>query len=205
VSDDARAVEVDTARYYDAEGDLRCNRPLDERRVAARATFLALLDPARRVLEIGSGPGRDAAAFMAAGHRYAAVDLSYGHAQRCHATGAPAAQASVRHLPFATGALDAVWTMSTLMHVPDVAIDAALGEIRRVLAPGGVLAAGVWGGADAVDWDERATGRRLFARRTDERWRSMLARVGEVERYETWTSPNDTDTYQYAIVRSGAA
>jgi SAM-dependent methyltransferase len=198
---DPRTVESDTAAYYDAEGGLRMERPLDERRVAARTRFLATLAPSCRVLEIGSGPGRDAISFVAAGHRYTAVDLSFGHAQRCHSTGAPAAQASVRQLPFATGAFDAVWTMSTLMHVPDAVIEGALGEIRRVLVRDGVLVAGVWGGTDTVEWHERDIGRRLFSLRTDDRWRSMLAGVGTIEAFESWTDDDATDTYQYAIVR----
>lgn len=198
---DPRAVEADTARYYDAEGDVRCNRPLDERRVAVRDDVLGGLAPSSRVLEVGSGPGRDATAFVTAGHRFTAIDLSFGHAHRCHATGAPAAQASVRHLPFASGSCDVVWSMSTLMHVPDEAIEDALDEIGRVLVPGGLLAVGVWGGVDALEWDERETGRRLFNRRSDARWQRLLARVGAVDRYEAWTYDGEVDTYQLAYVR----
>jgi SAM-dependent methyltransferase len=204
VSLDPRQVEADTARYYDAEGDLRCNRPLDARRVAAREGFLASLEPTRRVLEIGSGPGRDATAFVDAGHDHVAVDLSIEHLRRCARTGALAVQASARHLPFRSNAFDATWTMSTLMHIPDSAIDEALDEIGRVLTPNGALAVGVWGGLDAEEWDERDAGRRLFARRTDERWRSMLDRVGVVETIESWSYEGAADTYQYAVVRSAS-
>jgi SAM-dependent methyltransferase len=201
---DPRAVELDTAAFYDAEGEARASRPLDPRRVAAREELLASLGPSSRVLEVGSGPGRDAVAFVEARHRYAAVDLSFEHARRCGATGAPAVQASVRHLPFPTGAFDAVWTMSTLMHVPDGAIEGALAEIGRVLAPGGVLVAGVWGGADVVEWDERPSGRRLFDRRSDARWRSLLATVGSIEAYESWTYDGAFDAYQWSVVRSAS-
>jgi SAM-dependent methyltransferase len=201
MSIDPRAIEADTAAYYDDEGDLRCNRPLDGRRVAVRDAFLGDLARSSRVLEIGSGPGRDAVAFVDAGHRYVAVDLSFGHARRCHDTGAPAVQASARQLPFATGAFDAAWTMSTLMHVPDEAIDGVLDEIGRVLVPGGVVAVGVWGGEDTVEWDEREIGRRLFNRRTDERWRPLLARIGAIETYDAWRYDGKTETYQYAVVR----
>jgi ubiquinone/menaquinone biosynthesis C-methylase UbiE len=55
---------------------------------------------------------------------------------------------SVLDLPFADGSFDAVWTMSTLLHVPDESIDRALTELVRVCWPGGPLAIGVWAGDD---------------------------------------------------------
>jgi SAM-dependent methyltransferase len=202
---DPRAVEADLVAYYDGE-EGRANNPLDSQRVAAREAFLVTLPASSRVLELGSGPGRDAAGFVGSGHRYVALDLSFEHCRRCRiGTGAPAVRASVRQLPVRDGALDAVWTMSTLMHVPEGATEGVLAEIHRVLAPGGVLAVGVWGGID----DERTndkdmeTGRppRLFNHRTDERWRPMLEAVGTVETYDVWRYDWGDLTYQWALVR----
>jgi len=200
---DPVAVEADLIAYYDGE-EHRASRPLDERRVAARSAFVRSLARSSLVLEVGSGPGRDAEGFLDSGLRYVALDLSFQHARRCRATGAPVVQASARHLPVRDSCVDAVWTMSTLMHVPEGAILGVLDEVRRVLAPGGVAAVGVWGGFD----DERTndqdigTGRppRLFSHRSDGRWLSMLERVGTIEAFETWDDGGDW-TYQWSIVR----
>lgn len=200
---DADAVEADLAAYYDEE-EGRGDRPVDPQRLAARDAFVASLAPSNRVLELGSGPGRDAAGFVGAGHRYVALDLSFGHCRRCRATGAPVVQASVRRLPVRDGSIDAVWTMSTLMHVPEAAIDGVLAEVRRVLVPGGRLAVGVWGGHDDESWDERPRVRRLFSRRSDDRWRAMLGLVGTIETYEGWSYDGAFDTYQWAVVRRSA-
>lgn len=203
---DPIAVEAELASYYDREGDLRLSQPVDPQRLAARERFLASLAAVhpRRVLEIGSGPGRDAVAFLEAGHRYVAVDLSIEHARRCRATGAAVVLASARVLPFADASFDALWSMSTLMHVPESAIGAALAELARVLAPGGTAAIGVWGGVDveAHSPEDRAAGRapRLFSRRSDDRWRSMLAALGTVEAFETWGDDAEF-RYQWAVVR----
>jgi SAM-dependent methyltransferase len=196
---DPVAVEADLTVYYDQEGEARSTRPLDPRRVEGRSSFVGSLGPSSRVLEIGSGPGRDADAFRTAGHDYVAIDLSIEHARRCRSTGANVARASVRQLPFPDGVFDAVWSMSTLMHVPNSAIDGALTAIARVLARGGVAAIGVWGGADIEDHDQSSPPR-LFSRRSDARWRSMLAMIGDIEAFDTWGDDDDF-RYQWAIVR----
>jgi SAM-dependent methyltransferase len=136
-----------------------------------------------------------------------AIDLSMEHARRCRATGADVVRASVRRLPFLDGSFDAMWTMSTLMHVPDAAIDGVLDEIARVLRTNATAAIGVWGGPDVEDYgpDEVPPGelRRLFSRRSDERWRSMLETIGVVEAFETWSYGDDFG-YQFAVVRSAS-
>ena len=72
---EAAEVERDLTAYYDQEGVDRAGRALEPQRVAARDDFLASVEPARRILEIGIGPGRDAEAFVRAGHAVTGVDL----------------------------------------------------------------------------------------------------------------------------------
>lgn len=203
---DPRAVEEALAAYYDLEGDERLHRPIEPDRLAARSSFLVALaahGAGRRVLEIGCGPGRDALEFVAAGHHLVGVDLSLGHLRLCAATGALVARATVRALPFPDRCFDAVWTMSTLMHVPDAAIDGALDELARVIRPGGMAAIGVWGGPDVeaslAHPDNPDRPARQFSRRSNERWQRMLERRGDVEEFATW---GDGDFfYQWALVR----
>ncbi|MGH9232503.1 MAG: class I SAM-dependent methyltransferase [Acidimicrobiales bacterium] len=74
------------------------------------------------MLEVGIGPGRDSVTFVARGIRVVGIDLSLEHARRARATGAEAIVATVRRLPFGDDSFTALWTMSTLMHVPNEAI-----------------------------------------------------------------------------------
>lgn len=200
---DPRGVERDLATYYDAEAADRSGRELDAERVARRNAFVQLLRPGHRLLEIGIGPGRDAGAFVAGGITVVGVDLSIEHARRAKTVGAHVLVGSVRHLPFTDGAFDAVWTMSTLMHVPSVAIAGALDEVRRVLASGGVLATGVWGGSDLEEHLDAGNygPPRLFSRRSDTTWQALLRRVGRVEDFRTWGEDRQPFWYQYALVR----
>jgi SAM-dependent methyltransferase len=200
-------VERALASYYDQEGDDRLRRPIDPRRLAGRDAFIGRLTggSSERILELGPGPGRDAVAFIEAGHRHVAVDLSFEHARRCQATGTLVGLASARALPFPTATFDAVWTMSVLMHVPDSAIGAALAELSRVLKPGGRAAIGVWGGPDIEshgDGDpKKRRPARFFSRRSDDRWQSMLATIGTVDEFEAWPGEDDFH-YQWATLRN---
>jgi ubiquinone/menaquinone biosynthesis C-methylase UbiE len=114
------------------------------------AWVLAALDPARdlagrRVLEAGCGRGGCAVAVAAArpatlvATDLSAVALGVGaraaRERGAAVTGWPAAD--LARLPFADGAFDTVVCCETIEHVLDPA--GAVGELARVLAPGGRL------------------------------------------------------------------
>jgi SAM-dependent methyltransferase len=196
-------VERDLAIYYNQEAEARANRELIAERLEARAAFISTyVPPGARLLEVGTGPGRDAGAFVAAGLATFGVDLSHEFAVFAAKTGAAMTNATARALPFRDGSFDVVWSMSTLMHIPDSAIEASLGELRRVLRPVGVAAIGVWGGRDV---EQRLAGNyeppRYFCRRSDDRWRSLLAAIGTVVAFDTWHREADEFYYQWAVVR----
>jgi SAM-dependent methyltransferase len=199
------AVEREMASYYDAE-EGREGRPLDPRRVAARGQFVdgvRARSPEGPTLEIGTGPGRDALALIEAGLTVIGVDLSLGHASRAVSRGVTMTVASARALPLATGSIGALWSMSTLMHIPAVAIEDALREIARVLAPGATVAIGVYGGADTEqfsDVDPGSGARRLFSGRSEGRWRSLLEILGRIDDLQRWADPGaDDDALRYYL------
>jgi SAM-dependent methyltransferase len=198
---DASAAERDLAAYYDEEAAERANRALEPRRIEARDEFVAMVPDATTLLEVGIGPGRDAAAFVAHGHTVVGVDLSSVFAAYATAAGANACVATARALPLADASFDAVWSMSTLMHIPDPAIDDALSEIGWVLRPGGTAVIGVWGGRDDVTYLPGTYGARLFCHRSDERWRGMLAAIGDVTSFDVWRVDGDPIGYQFAHIR----
>lgn len=205
------AIERATARYYDAE-EGREARALDPRRVAARQRFVETVragGPAQQpVLEVGTGPGRDALALIEAGLRVVGVDLSLGHAARASAAGVRMTVASARGLPFATNSIGALWSMSTLMHIPDIAIEDAMRDVARVCVPRASVVIGVWGGPDVehfsdADPSSPSTGRRLFSRRSEGRWQGLLEIVGRVDDFEVWgddTADDDRFVYHLAFL-----
>jgi len=94
----------------------------------------AHLPPARaRVLEVGAGDGRLAAAIAAVGHRVTAVDADAEAVAAAVARGLDAQQA--QWPDFAGGPYDLVLFSRSLHHLHD--LDAAVAHAGAVLAPGG--------------------------------------------------------------------
>ena len=125
----------------------------DSNERAARLAGVGALDvqPGERVLEVGFGTGNevlDLARLAGAGGYVAGIDISSGMlavAQRKLDATPPAAKvelqvADARQLPFADRSFDAVYSSFTLELFPDDDERLVLGEIRRVLRPGGRLA-----------------------------------------------------------------
>lgn len=92
--------------------------------------------PIDRLLDVGGGSGRAAAAIS--GPDVTVVDASHSMLRRArHARGLETMAGDAGRLPVRDDAVDAAMIVDALHHLPDH--DAALVELARVLAPGGVL------------------------------------------------------------------
>jgi SAM-dependent methyltransferase len=128
--------EVGTRRFFEAVEE---HRYRTEWHIPEAAGF----DSAEglRVLEIGCGLGTDGARFARAGAIYTGVDLTEAAVslarRRFELEGLPGEfrVADAEALGFADGSFDIVYSHGVLHHTPDVR--SAVGEVRRVLRPGG--------------------------------------------------------------------
>jgi SAM-dependent methyltransferase len=111
-----------------------------------RAIAAALLGPAlgkhhpgrARVLDAGCGTGFNLLALSRLG-RATGIDLAPEALAFCKQRGVRAARASLLGLPFPDATFDAVTSFDVLYHAWVIDDRAAVGEMSRVLAPGGVL------------------------------------------------------------------
>ena len=95
----------------------------------------------RDILEIGVGMGSDHFSFASRGNRMTALDLSRTHLR--HTAAHMALEGLQRRpiygdaesMPFDSASFDAVYAFGVLHHTPGT--DVAIGEVRRVLRPGG--------------------------------------------------------------------
>jgi ubiquinone/menaquinone biosynthesis C-methylase UbiE len=109
------------------------------------------IQPRWRVLDAGCGGGDFLpwlAALVGPGGSLSAIDLAPENAalaaERVRAQRLPCAvevrQGSLLALPYDAGAFDAVWCANTVQYLNDAELAVALGEMRRVVRPGGVVA-----------------------------------------------------------------
>ena len=134
-----------TVASYDAWAEqYRAAAPEPSENVrAARARFVAALPPGARVLEVGSGPGRDALALEDAGLSVRRTDITPAFVALLRADGhdADVVDPLVDDLadPGRDEAYDGVWASASLLHVRREDLPPALRRLAEATRPGGVL------------------------------------------------------------------
>lgn len=96
-----------------------------------------------RVLDIGSGPGRDGVILRDSGLGVVCLDASEAMVELSKQKGLQSVIADFNNLPFGSGSFDGVWAYTSLVHVPKVELPQALKEAIRVLKDEGVFGLGV--------------------------------------------------------------
>jgi SAM-dependent methyltransferase len=200
-------LDRDLIAYYDAEAHRGSRVQRGALRAALRESFAELLaqEGRRALLDVGAGPGVDTVEWQADGFAPVGIDLAHANVGLMHARGLTAVTGSIYRLPFADRTFDAVWTMSTFVHVPHARFDVAMAELLRVVHPGAPLAIGTWGGIDFEGYPEFGELRpyRFFSLAAHDEWRLMLGRHAAVERFETFAPDAEQGwEYQYAVVRA---
>jgi len=112
-------------------------------RVRTQVLLERYLPPAPAVvLDVGGGPGAYATWLAGLGYEVTLIDPVALHVEQARAAGVNAALGDARALEAADESADAVLLLGPLYHLPDAGDRRrALAEARRVLKPGGVLAA----------------------------------------------------------------
>lgn len=81
----------------------------------------------------------------------------------------------------------AAWSASAFMHLGEGEFEDALGEVARVVAPGGLVCLGLWGGVDFDEvWEEDFhVPPRRFIHRSDDRLIELVGAVLDITSF--WT------------------
>ena len=130
-----RAYDLDAAAYADAS-------PVVPASVRADIEdFVDRLGPGARVLEIGSGGGRDARLIEQLGLRVRRTDVSQGFVDLLRRRGwrADLLDPLVDDLTSPEGPYDAVWANASLLHVARADLPTVLGRLAEVTRSGGLL------------------------------------------------------------------
>jgi SAM-dependent methyltransferase len=138
----AREIAFHEGIAANAEDVWNWNSPAGRRRAEHRADLLIRatgLGPAKVALELGCGTGVFLERAAATGARIVAIDLSQPllRQARERMAGSPRVRlvcGNAEAMPYADGTFDAVYGSSVVHHLD---LDRALGEVFRVLRPGG--------------------------------------------------------------------
>jgi SAM-dependent methyltransferase len=136
-----RYFDREVADYLDAYREGHASPIRHDAFSERRELVLALTPPgAKRVLDIGAGPGVFTPQLLARGASCAVVDLSFEMIATARGQVSSGARATfmvgdIDHLPLATGVFDAALCVGVLQYLPS--LDFALIELARVVAPGG--------------------------------------------------------------------
>jgi SAM-dependent methyltransferase len=155
--------QITSATYDQIAADYAARSPgaAPETLATIRERFAALLAPGARVLDVGCGPGWEAARLRALGLCAYGLDRSHGMLAEARAWNVPLLLGDMRALPLPDGALDGLWICASFLHIPRRDGPAVLREFRRALRPGGALYIGVKEG-DGERWIEHSAGRQRF-------------------------------------------
>jgi 2-polyprenyl-3-methyl-5-hydroxy-6-metoxy-1,4-benzoquinol methylase len=141
-----RAAGAATVRAYDAHADAYAEGGTDLPAAVETAVdqLAALLGPGSRVLEIGSGGGRDARALEAAGLRVRRTDITASFVERLRTQGFTAdlldpLTGELDDPAAPDAAYDAVWADASLVHVARDDLGTVLRRLASATRPEGLL------------------------------------------------------------------
>ena len=96
-----------------------------------------------KIVDVGSGPGRDGLLLQHAGKEIICVDASEAMVKFSSERGLESVLAEFDNLPFENESFDGIWSYTALLHIPKKYIRTSLEEISRVLKPSGIFALGL--------------------------------------------------------------
>ncbi len=96
-----------------------------------------------KILDVGSGPGRDGLILQKRGLKVICLDASHAMVERSAARGLESVEGDFNALPFPDNSFDGVWAYTSLLHIPKSNIQKPISEIRRVLKSKGIFGLGL--------------------------------------------------------------
>ena len=143
-------IKVDLIKAYDNDANRRANAKKQQWKKRERKVFLGYLkhEKMQTLLELGAGTGEDGSYFKKHGLSVTVTDISQEHIRLCQKRGLRARLLDIYDLHILCRKYDAVYSFSSLVHVPKKDMGKILSKIKRALKPGGLFFLGMYGGVD---------------------------------------------------------
>ncbi|MBY0353218.1 class I SAM-dependent methyltransferase [Candidatus Babeliales bacterium] len=175
--------EQQTIEFYDAKAQAWGQTHNDPAYFEPEFELYKELLERGKILELGSGTGRDAVQFLKSGYEYVGIDVSQGLLDfaRTQCPTGTFLKKSLYELDFAPARFDGFWCAATLLHIPKTEIDKVLQSIKKTIKPGGIGFISLKEGNDELF--EEHTGRTFFLYSQQE-FSEILTRNGFVVEHE---------------------
>ncbi len=131
-----------TVQHYDSSAHSFWEGTKDHDVTQNYAAFLNALParPGLKILDFGSGPGRDTLYFKSVGHFPTALDGSAAFCAMAMAlSGCPVLNQNFVALDLPAETFDGIFANASLFHVPSQELPRVLKELRAALVPNGIL------------------------------------------------------------------
>lgn len=96
-----------------------------------------------KILDVGSGPGRDGLLLKEKGLEVICLDASEEMVKLCKEKGLESVVGDFIFMPFEDHSFDGAWAYTSLLHISKQDASNAFDEVRRVLKPDGILSLGL--------------------------------------------------------------
>jgi len=146
----------------------------------------------RKILDLGSGSGRDSLFFKNSGFQLLCVDISKEMMHLCKEKGLTSLVMDIEDLGFRQESFDGIWSYTSLLHVPRIKIRNALSSIHACLKKDGVLFVGMKeGDFEGFHKNQLYKCSRFYSLYQDDNFRKILSEHFEILFYsKTITDKN---------------
>lgn len=171
----------DTIKYYDENAEAFVAQTISADVTALYKPFLSRLPKPARILDAGSGSGRDTKAFRDLGHEVVAIDASEEMVRATSSlTNGPAIYSTF--VEFSDEKLfDGIWACASLLHVPTSDLPKTLKHLGGLLRESGWMFA-----TFKVGGDEQVRNGRFFNDMDAERFVAVVDAASGLEVAKTW-------------------
>lgn len=179
-----------TVRFYDQKGHDYFRQTIDVDMTTIYRRFLKYLKPGAKILDAGSGSGRDTRAFLSLGYAVEAFDASRTLAGLSSKLTGVQTQV-LRFQEFRCHQkYDGIWCCAALLHVPRSALEDATSRLIEALKPGGVMYASFKLG----DTDRIGDDGRRFTDIDEDNLAKMVVRITpQATIVELWRTSGESD------------
>ena len=120
--------------------------------------------PGKRIMDLGSGPGRDSLFFKQRGLHPVCIDISPSMVKICEENGLEAYEKDIENLNLEDESFDGIWAYASLLHLPKNRIYNSIARVRELLRPNGLFFIGmVEGDKEVLYKNDKNNHQRFFS------------------------------------------